>query len=196
MWPKFKRSLPARPDASALAMPIGGLAIAMVAAASGWYARGALEADNASDASMPSPILRQLLEPTTCPPRVIGKLVTVGCGNETLAESGKLNGSVDVISSMPGRMTISGWAADGAKPVKLVLIAVDGKVKFWAKPQARREDVAKYFKKPSLAMSGFDVTVAVPDDFRRADHDIRVFGVAKDGSAKELGLGPNAVASR
>lgn len=191
MWRKLKQRAQAGYDASTLRTAIGAVLIAAVAAASGWYARGALEPVPKHSTTQPA-VFDQLLEPTACPPRVVGSLVAIGCNNETLAEAAKVRGNVDVISSLPGRMTISGWAADGSKPAKLVLIAVDGKIKFWAKPNVRREDGANYFKKPSMRMTGFDVTVAVPEDFRRSDHYIRVFGVAKNGRAKELTPGPNA----
>ena len=172
------------------------LFLLILAVVAGWSARSVVErlrsTESEADRAIRAAIFAQLLGPTACPPRVVEGRIAVGCEGIMLTDSTDIRGAVDIISSLSGRLTVSGWGADMGRsaPLKLVLVTVDGKVKFWTQPDTIRDDVAAALQVPALRLAGFSAAVAVPATFRHTDHAIRVFGVSESAKAAEFKTGP------
>jgi hypothetical protein len=180
--------------------PLGRVAFAALALSAaiavGCFARGKEPwAGRATlDAALSRTIFDRIITPVACLPQSAGSQVFVGCERIALPQAPSVQGMVDHITVAGPKMTVRGWAADLARgePAQLVLVASDGTVAVWAPLGKPRDDVAAALGKPAYATAGFEIEIAVPDGFRRRDHDIRLYAVASDGAANELPLGDGA----
>jgi hypothetical protein len=109
-------------------------------------------------------------------------------GNKSIAvRRGAVKGYVDTwsLTDPVHQLAITGWAADSSleAPPDIVLFA-DGKAIAARRPQQPRADVAAFLKDERGRLSGF--RIRVPTSEVRGARRIRVFGVARSGTASEL----------
>jgi radical SAM protein with 4Fe4S-binding SPASM domain len=105
--------------------------------------------------------------------------VVVNSDGQPIATGGNIFGYIDSINETPNSLTITGWAADfdAGKPCKLILVFIDGIARAVGHPSFRRNDVAIYFERPRLGMSGYSIVVSVAEETMTTNRRIQVFAL-------------------
>jgi len=95
---------------------------------------------------------------------------------------------LDVADRKSGRVLFSGWSVDlkNSQTPESIVFFLEGKFFFSGTTKINRRDIVKHLFNPTLLTSGFEFMFPISRLNGRANPEIRIFALSKNGIASEL----------